>query len=159
MEGADKPHSKEEAEEWRRAANALAAQMRSKQGLEIGPCHLVLHVRPCEGLMRQLDGTVEKRFSKAQMTYPIQVGCCLPPRLLARLLSGAASGAAEHATCMAGLDTSGGGAIPPLSGIPCSLSPSEYSDCLPYAHVSLFVQPNSMPFAKPCGAACGERLL
>ena len=76
-EGSDKLHSKEESEEWQRAANVLAAQMRSKQGLEIGPCHLMLHVRPCQGLMRQLDGTVEKRFSKAQMTYPIQVGCSL----------------------------------------------------------------------------------
>ena len=98
-EGSDKPHSKEEAEEWRRAANVLAAQMRSKQGLEIGPCHLMLHVRPCEGLMRQLDGTVEKRFSKAQMTYPIQVGCSLPSGLLSGQLSGGASGqqSAQHA--------------------------------------------------------------
>ena len=34
---------------------------------------LVLHVRPCEGLVRQLDGTVKKRFSKEEIIVPIQV--------------------------------------------------------------------------------------
>lgn len=35
---------------------------------------MVLHVRPCEGLVRQLDGTVEKRFSKTELRVPLQVG-------------------------------------------------------------------------------------
>ncbi len=43
------------------------------QGMEVGRCELVLHVRPCEGLMRQLDGTVEKRFAKKEILYPLQV--------------------------------------------------------------------------------------
>lgn len=41
----------------------------------------MLHVRPCEGLMRQLDGTIEKRFAKKELLCPIQVripplACC-----------------------------------------------------------------------------------
>ena len=43
------------------------------QGMDVGRCELVLHVRPCEGLMRQLDGTVEKRFAKKEILYPLQV--------------------------------------------------------------------------------------
>lgn len=49
------------------------------QGVDIGRSELVLHVRVCEGLMRQLDGTVEKRFAKQEILYPLQVffPCCL----------------------------------------------------------------------------------
>ena len=45
--------------------------------MDVGRCELVLHVRPCEGLMRQLDGTVEKRFAKKEILYPLQVCMCL----------------------------------------------------------------------------------
>lgn len=41
--------------------------------MDIGRSELVLHVRVCEGLMRQLDGTVEKRFAKKEILYPLQV--------------------------------------------------------------------------------------
>ena len=44
------------------------------QGIEVmGAVDLVLHVRPCEGLVRQLDGTIEKRFSKKELMVPLQV--------------------------------------------------------------------------------------
>lgn len=43
------------------------------QGVDVGRSELVLHVRPLEGLMRRLDGTVEKRFSKKEILYPLQV--------------------------------------------------------------------------------------
>ena len=43
------------------------------QGIEVGPTDVMVHVRPCEGLVRQLDGTVEKRFAKTQLTVPLQV--------------------------------------------------------------------------------------
>ena len=43
------------------------------QGVEVGRSEMVLHVRPCEGLMRQLDGTIEKRFAKKEILYPLQV--------------------------------------------------------------------------------------
>ena len=68
-----KRHSKEEAEEWRRSSTLLSGSFRKKQGLDIGACKLLLHVRPCEGLMRRLDGTVEKRFSEASIIHPVQV--------------------------------------------------------------------------------------
>ena len=41
----------------------------------MGDVDLVLHVRPCEGLVRQIDGTVEKRFAKKELLVPLQVGC------------------------------------------------------------------------------------
>ena len=44
--------------------------------MDIGRSELVLHVRVCEGLMRQLDGTVEKRFDKKEILYPLQACCC-----------------------------------------------------------------------------------
>ena len=40
----------------------------------MGDVDLVLHVRPCEGLVRQIDGTVEKRFAKKELLVPLQVG-------------------------------------------------------------------------------------
>ena len=43
------------------------------QGLDVGQCALLLHVRPCEGLVRQVDGSIEKRFSPKHLMYPIQV--------------------------------------------------------------------------------------
>lgn len=46
------------------------------QGLEVGQCEITLHVRPCEGLVRQLDGTIEKHFSKKELLCPIQVLRC-----------------------------------------------------------------------------------
>jgi hypothetical protein len=52
------------------------------QGIDVGDVDLVLHVRPCEGLVRQLDGTVEKRFAKKEVMIPLQVG-----QLLSRTLS------------------------------------------------------------------------
>ena len=57
------------------------------QGMDIGRSELVLHVRVCEGLMRQLDGTVEKRFAKKEILYPLQVfHLPLPAPLLFRTL-------------------------------------------------------------------------
>ena len=95
--------------------------------------------------MRQLDGTVEKRFSKAQMTYPIQVGCSLPSGLLSGQLSGGASGqqSAQHAwqvvPCQAAEH------CPRLPGSLLPYALLKKSDCLPYADGSLYVQPKSMP--------------
>ncbi len=34
---------------------------------------LLLHVRPCEGLVRTVDGVIEKRFGKKEVLVPIQV--------------------------------------------------------------------------------------
>ncbi len=40
--------------------------------LQVGPCDIVLHVRPCEGLVRQLDGSIEKRWAPKELACPIQ---------------------------------------------------------------------------------------
>ena len=39
----------------------------------MGNCDIILHVRVCEGLVRQLDGSIEKRFARKELMYPIQV--------------------------------------------------------------------------------------
>lgn len=43
------------------------------QGLDVGNCDIMLHVRVCNGLVRQLDGSIEKRFDRKELLYPIQV--------------------------------------------------------------------------------------
>jgi 5'-3' exoribonuclease 1 len=43
------------------------------QGVDCGEITLLLHVRPCEGLVRQVDGTIEKRFAKKEVTYPMEL--------------------------------------------------------------------------------------
>ena len=59
--------------EWATAAGKLARELLVKHGLDVAGVDIALHVRPSEGLVRQLDGSVEKRFSKAALLYPIQV--------------------------------------------------------------------------------------
>jgi len=44
-----------------------------KFGVDLGNVQLLLHVRPVEGLIRQVDGSVEKRFGKETKTFPIQM--------------------------------------------------------------------------------------
>ena len=71
--GSVSDHTHDAASTWTADAARLEQTFLTKQGLDVGRCNLLLHVRPCEGLMRQLDGSVEKRFSKAEILYPIQV--------------------------------------------------------------------------------------
>ncbi|DBA92644.1 TPA: hypothetical protein ACH3X1_002861 [Trebouxia sp. C0004] len=66
------PHGEREATDWAVSSSQLTRQFLIKHGMEVGRCELVLHVRPCEGLMRQLDGTIEKRFAKKEILYPLQ---------------------------------------------------------------------------------------
>ena len=42
------------------------------QGVEPGPSNVMLEVRPCQGLARAADGSLEKRFSKKAEPYPLQ---------------------------------------------------------------------------------------
>lgn len=42
------------------------------QGIDIQRCSLVLHLRELEGLTVQVDGTIEKRFSKEEVVHPLQ---------------------------------------------------------------------------------------
>ena len=45
----------------------------SKHGVDLGDVSLLIHVRPIEGLIRQVDGTVEKRFGKETKAFPLQM--------------------------------------------------------------------------------------
>lgn len=66
-------HSREVADRWHAAVATIGNHFLKMQGLEVGPCDIVLHVRPCEGLVRQLDGSVEKRWAPKELACPIQV--------------------------------------------------------------------------------------
>jgi len=69
-------HDSAAAAEWATAGAKLGRELLVKHGLDVGPVDIALHVRPCEGLVRQLDGSVEKRFSKKALLYPIQACPC-----------------------------------------------------------------------------------
>jgi Exoribonuclease Xrn1 D1 domain len=77
-----KAHTKEEELEWLRNADKLKRDFLVKKGVELGPLLLLFHVRPCQGLVRCTDGTIEKRFAKELIIHPLQVilaapcGCC-----------------------------------------------------------------------------------
>jgi 5'-3' exoribonuclease 1 len=68
-----KSHTTTQAEEWSRKATTLASEHLVKHGIDVGEIRLLLHVRPCEGLIRGVDGTVEKRFAKVEVVYPLHV--------------------------------------------------------------------------------------
>ena len=68
-----RPLAAEEIDDWKLKATVTLNEMLEKQGLDIGNVTFMLHVRACEGLIRQLDGTVEKRFSKQETAYPLQL--------------------------------------------------------------------------------------
>eukprot|EP00891_Asterochloris_glomerata_P000604 jgi/Astpho2/604/Aster-x0942 len=70
-EGA-KAHDKAAMEQWHGESSNLSREFVVKHGLDVGQCALLLHVRPCEGLVRQVDGSIEKRFSPKHLMYPIQ---------------------------------------------------------------------------------------
>lgn len=42
-------------------------------GAQVGNIDIMLHVRICEGFVRNPDGTIVKRWSKEELTYPMQV--------------------------------------------------------------------------------------
>ena len=44
-----------------------------KYGVSAGRSNIALHCRACEGLVRHPDGSLQKRFSKTEMTVPIQL--------------------------------------------------------------------------------------
>lgn len=74
------PHDKEAAAAWHHLAAKLSRDLLTTSGLDAGPCELMLHLRPCEGLIRCVDGTIEKRFSKSEHLLPVQVQPPIPSR-------------------------------------------------------------------------------
>ncbi len=74
-------HDGAAAADWATAAGQLGRELLVKHGLDVGGVDIALAVRPVEGLVRQLDGSVEKRFSKKALLYPLQaraLPCALP---------------------------------------------------------------------------------
>ena len=71
--GATRSLTLNEVEEWNNTAHRIKNELMTRQGVEISAVTYLLHVRACEGLVRQLDGTVEKRFAKSEAQYPLQV--------------------------------------------------------------------------------------
>lgn len=65
-------HGKQANQEWIQNAQQLSHEYLSKRGIDVGRCSIMVHVRPMEGLVRQLDGTLEKRFAKQELQVPLQ---------------------------------------------------------------------------------------
>jgi hypothetical protein len=42
------------------------------QGIDLGRVELLLEVRPCEGLVRSVEGVVERRWARAAVPVPLQ---------------------------------------------------------------------------------------
>ncbi|KAL4438007.1 hypothetical protein ABPG77_004228 [Micractinium sp. CCAP 211/92] len=66
-------HGSAEAGEWQQERQRLQQEYLHKQGVDCGEVTLLVHVRPCEGLVRQVDGTIEKRFAKKEVAYPLEL--------------------------------------------------------------------------------------
>lgn len=66
-------HGSSEAGEWQQERQRLQQEYLHKQGVDCGEVTLLVHVRPCEGLVRQVDGTIEKRFAKKEVAYPLEL--------------------------------------------------------------------------------------
>ncbi len=67
-------HTADEARDWQQQAGTLARDLLIKEGIDVGTIDLLVHCRPVEGLIRQPDGSIEKRYAKKQCLYPLQVG-------------------------------------------------------------------------------------
>lgn len=66
-------HTKDEADAWQKERHRIMQEYSHRQGLVMESIELMLHVRPLEGLIRQVDGTVEKRYAKKEVFYPLQL--------------------------------------------------------------------------------------
>ena len=68
-EGAS-PHGGGGGAAWREKANSLAADLLTKRGVDVRTVDTLLHVRPVDGLVRALDGSVEKRWAADELDVP-----------------------------------------------------------------------------------------
>ena len=67
---ASKPNN---ATEWSADMEKVTREYLEKYGVSAGRSNIALHCRACEGLVRHPDGSLQKRFSKTEMTVPIQL--------------------------------------------------------------------------------------
>ncbi|KAI8112489.1 hypothetical protein M9434_003812 [Picochlorum sp. BPE23] len=65
--------NKSTSNKWDIETASLQNEYMTKYGVDLGKIHLLVHVRPVEGLIRQVDGSIEKRFSKDTHVYPLQM--------------------------------------------------------------------------------------
>ena len=85
-------------EAWRAAAAKQAAELLSRQGIDVGPVlGMLVCVRPVEGLVRALDGSVEKRFGRKELAVPPSLILRTNPAPSPRLDAAAAAAAAQAA--------------------------------------------------------------
>jgi len=59
--------------DWDIVVSNMKKEFLSKRGVDLGNVKLMVHVRPLEGLIRQVDGSVEKRFGKETVAFPLQM--------------------------------------------------------------------------------------
>lgn len=62
-------------EAFRRAAGSSCAELRRKRGMLLDEvqCSVLLHLRPLQGLVRHVDGALERLYDKAAVPVPLQV--------------------------------------------------------------------------------------
>ena len=80
---------------WRTAATALSSDLLTKRGIDVGAIDVLLHVRPVDGLVRAVDGSVEKRWSAEELAVPPALALRKNPAPDARLDPVAAAAAAS----------------------------------------------------------------
>ncbi|KAK9843112.1 hypothetical protein WJX74_007152 [Apatococcus lobatus] len=73
-------HGNDAKREWVQSAQQISHEYLSKRGIDVGRCAIMVHVRPVEGLVRQLDGTLEKRFAKQELQVPLQASLRRHPK-------------------------------------------------------------------------------
>ena len=87
---------------WRSEAAKQAAELMTRQGVDVGPVlGMLVCVRPVEGLVRALDGSVEKRFARKELAVPpsliLRTNPAPSPRLDAAVAAAAAGAAGLEA--------------------------------------------------------------
>jgi len=66
-------HTSDKQAEWQKEAAGISRDFRIGRGTNLGPISVILHVRVCEGLKTQLDGSQLKTFGDEEIAFPLQV--------------------------------------------------------------------------------------
>lgn len=70
---ATSPEEKQGArKDWDEIVSSIKSNFLEKDGIDVGEVSVILHVRVCVGLVRNLDGTIEKRFASTEEAHPLQ---------------------------------------------------------------------------------------
>lgn len=63
---------RESSKDWAEVASSIKSKFLEQAGVDVGDVSVILYVKLCTGLMRNLDGTIEKRFSSTEEPQPLQ---------------------------------------------------------------------------------------